>query len=186
MATPSASINAAMSGSARRRASGRITARSVTDASRSSAARSVSPRISHSRAEVSIAATASARTSSTPTRALAGSSQRRTRPSSSRQFICGNIAASVSRIRSAVRRPTPSSPAISSSVSPVRVAARWRARRSRFSAGAYLMAPCCALLRAIAITPRARRRSRPPAGHRPAPRIRRPTSAPVLRAQPCP
>jgi hypothetical protein len=56
----SISISVAMSVSARRRASGRITARSVVSASRSSAARSVSPRTSHSRATVSIAATASA------------------------------------------------------------------------------------------------------------------------------
>jgi hypothetical protein len=55
-----------MSVSARRSASGRITARSVLDASRSMPARSASPRTSHSRAAVSTAATTSARGSSTP------------------------------------------------------------------------------------------------------------------------
>jgi hypothetical protein len=61
IAMPSASISAAISGSARRKASGRITTFNVVDASRSNAARSASPRIAHSRAAVSIAATASGR-----------------------------------------------------------------------------------------------------------------------------
>ena len=124
IAMPSASISAAISGSARRRASGRITTFNVVDASRSNAARSVSPRIAHSRAEISIAATASGRGSTTPTRALPGSRQRRTRSSSSQHSICGNMAARESRSRSAVLRPISSSAAISSSVRPARLAAR--------------------------------------------------------------
>ena len=143
IAMPSASISAAISGSAWRKASGRITARNVVEASRSRVARWSSPRRSHSRAAVSIAATASARSSITPTSALPGKRQRRTRSSSSHQSICGNMATKESRRRSAVRRPTSSSVAISSSVSPVRVPARWRARRSSRSAGAYRMVPCC-------------------------------------------
>ncbi len=93
IAMPSASINAATSGSARRSASGRITTRKIVDTSLSRAARSGSPRMANSRAEVSIAAKASGRGSTTPTKALPGSRQRRIFFSSSQHSNCGKMSA---------------------------------------------------------------------------------------------
>ena len=124
IAIPSASISAAMSGSARRSASGRIIARNVVEASRSSAARSASPCTSHSRADdLDRCHRLGARRRRRPTRALPGSRQRRTRPSSSQHSICGNIAQRANR--AAVRRcggpppaPPPSRPASSRCASP--------------------------------------------------------------------